>query len=145
VDSAPDEAKLIHAARLVNDGKPNFVLEKINQAVEAIGKTKSELSIACFGLAFKPDIDDLRESPALAIAQQVVVMGFYAHYLVEPNISELPDGFDSEKVKLVDLESALTKADVVLLLVDHAPFKELELGMLSGKQVVDTRGIWSKC
>ena len=143
VDSTPNEAKLIRTARLVNDSKPNFVLEKINQAVETIGKEKSELYIACLGLAFKPDIDDLRESPALAIAQQVGLMGFGAHYLVEPNITKLPDGFDRQGAQLVDLEVALAQADVVLLLVDHASFREIDLGLLSGKQVVDTRGIWS--
>ena len=143
VDSTPNEAKLIRTARLVNDSKPNFVLEKINQAIETIGKEKSELYIACLGLAFKPDIDDLRESPALAIAQQVGLMGFGAQYLVEPNITKLPDGFDRQKAQLVNLEVALAEADVVLLLVDHAPFKDMDLGLLSGKQVVDTRGIWS--
>lgn len=143
VDSAPDEAKLIHAARLVNDGKPLFVLDKINQAVEAVGKDKSETKIVCLGLAFKPDIDDLRESPAMAIAQQVGLMGFGEHYLVEPNITKLPDGFDRQKAKLVNLEVALAEADVVLLLVDHAPFKDMNLELLSGKQIVDTRGIWS--
>jgi len=143
IDSAPNEAKLIHAARLVNDGKPLFVLDKINQAVEALGKDKSETKIACLGLAFKPDIDDLRGSPALAIAQQVGLMRFGAHYLVEPNITKLPDGFDRQKAQLVNLEVALAEADVVLLLVDHTQFKEMDLGLLSGKQVVDTRGIWS--
>ena len=143
VDSTPNEAKLIRTARLVNDSKPNFVLEKINQAVETIGKEKSELSIACLGLAFKPDIDDLRGSPALAIAQQVGLMGFGAHYLVEQNITKLPDGFDRQGAQLVDLEVALAEADVVLLLVDHGSFREIDLGLLSGKQVVDTRGIWS--
>ena len=143
VDSTPNEAKLIRTARLVNDSKPNFVLEKINQAIETIGKEKSELYIACLGLAFKPDIDDLRGSPALAIAQQVGLMGFGAHYLVEPNITKLPDCFDRQKAKVVNLELALAEADVVLLLVDHAPFKDMDLELLSGKQIVDTRGIWS--
>jgi len=143
VDSAPAEAKLIHTARMVNDGKPHFVLEKINQAVEAIGKEQSELTVACLGLAFKPDIDDLRESPALDIAQQVALMGFGKLMVVEPNIVELPSGFDSTVVDLVELDVALAEVDVVVLLVDHAPFKSIDLGGLSGKQVVDTRGIWT--
>ena len=142
VDSAPDEAQLIHAARKVNDNKPHFVLEKINQAVEATGKEKSELSVACLGLAFKPDIDDLRESPALDIALQVGLMGFGKLMVVEPNIGELPAGFDDANVGLVELDTALAGADVVVLLVDHAPFKIMDLGLLSGKQVVDTRGAW---
>jgi UDP-N-acetyl-D-mannosaminuronic acid dehydrogenase len=143
VDSAPDEAKLIHTARLVNDGKPHFVLEKIEQAVQATGRDKSELTIACLGLAFKPDIDDLRESPALGISQNIGMMGFGKQYLVEPNITEMPKVFDGATVSLVGLEEALAAADVVVLLVDHIPFKEMNLELLSGKQVVDTRGIWS--
>jgi len=142
VDSAPDEAKLIHTARMVNDSKPHFVLEKINQAVESIGKVKFELTVACLGLAFKPDIDDLRESPALDIAQQVGLMGFGKLMVVEPNIGELPAGFNAASVDLVELDTALAEADVVVLLVDHAPFKTMNLGLLSGKKVVDTRGIW---
>jgi len=143
VDSAPKEARLIHTARTVNDGKPHFVLEKVNQSVEAVGKEKSELTVACLGLAFKPDIDDLRESPALDIAQQVGLMGFGKLMVVEPNIGELPAGFDATTVDLVDLDMALAQADVVVLLVDHAAFKGMDLGLLSGKQVVDTRGAWT--
>ena len=143
VDSAPDEAKLIRAARLVNDEKPHFVLNKVRQAVAATGKEQAELTIACLGLAFKPDIDDLRESPALGIAQQVGLMNFAKLILVEPNIDKIPDGFDSQTTELLDLETALLQADVVVLLVDHASFELMDLGMLSGKQMVDTRGIWS--
>ncbi|MCK5335418.1 MAG: nucleotide sugar dehydrogenase, partial [Gammaproteobacteria bacterium] len=143
VDSAPDEAKLIRTARQVNDGKPHFVLEKINQAVAITGKEVSELNIACLGLAFKPEIDDLRESPALGIAHQIHRMNFAKQYLVEPNITTVPNGFDSHNIELVDMKIALTDADIVVLLVDHTPFKEMDLSLLSGKQVVDTRGIWT--
>jgi UDP-N-acetyl-D-mannosaminuronic acid dehydrogenase len=143
VDSAPEEAKLIRTARLVNDGKPLFVLEKINQAVTKMGKKTSELKIACLGLAFKPDIDDLRESPALGIAKQISMMNFSKQYLVEPNITIVPLGFDSQNIELVDLRTALIDADIVVLLVDHRPFKEMDLSLLSGKQLVDTRGIWT--
>jgi len=142
VDSAPDDAKLIHTARLVNNGKPHFVLDKINQAVDKMGKEKNALKIACLGLAFKPDIDDLRESPALEIAQQVGMMGFARQLLVEPNIVEMPDGFDSQFTALVDLESVVREADIVVLLVDHKPFKDMDINLLKGKQLVDTRGIW---
>jgi UDP-N-acetyl-D-mannosaminuronic acid dehydrogenase len=143
VNSAPDESKLIHTARLVNDGKPSFVLEKINQAVQVIGREKSELAIVCLGLSFKPNIDDLRESPALDIAQRVSLMGFSKLLLVEPNITKMPDGFDKDKTELLALEKAVEVADIVVLLVDHSPFKEMDLGLLSGKQVVDTRGTWT--
>ena len=143
VDSAPDEAKLIRAARLVNDNKPNFVLGKIDKAVKAIGKNKSDLKIACLGLSFKPDIDDLRESPALSIAGKIGLMGFSKVFLVEPNISNIPNEFKSESVSMVSANEAIKSADIVVLLVDHTPFQSMDLEVLSGKQVIDTRGIWS--
>ena len=143
VDSAPDEATLIRTARLVNDSKPLFVLNKINQAIEATGKDTSELNIACLGLAFKPDIDDLRESPALSIARKIGSSGFSSVFLVEPNIGRIPSGFDSDSIKLVDLGKAIDCADIIVLLVDHASFKSMNVSLLAGKQVIDTRGIWS--
>ena len=145
VDSAPDEAKLIRMARLVNDNKPNFVLNKIDCAVSLIGKSKTELKIACLGLAFKPDIDDLRESPALSIMRKISLMGFSEVLLAEPNIFTLPKEFkDKEQlVSLVLADEAIRAADIVVLLVDHTPFKSIDLGLLSGKQIIDTRGIWS--
>jgi UDP-N-acetyl-D-mannosaminuronic acid dehydrogenase len=142
INSAPAEAKLIHAARLVNDNKPEFVLKKINQAVIDSKKNNYELKIACLGLSFKPNVDDLRESPALEIAQKVSLMGFAKNYLVEPNINEIPEGFVSQTTELVDLKIALNEANIVLLLVDHDSFKTFDLGLISGKQVIDTRGIW---
>jgi UDP-N-acetyl-D-mannosaminuronic acid dehydrogenase len=143
VNSAPDEAKLIRAARLVNDSKPNFVLDKVNQAVDIIGKDISKLKITCLGLAFKPDIDDLRESPALSIAGRISLMGFSKVLIVEPNISSLPKEFKDKSVDLVSVDEAIRVADIVVLLVDHTPFKSTNLGLLSGKQIIDTRGIWS--
>ena len=143
VDSAPRQANLIRTARLVNDGKPNFVLEKINHAVNSIGKEKSELKVACLGLSFKSDIDDLRKSPALIIADKISSMGFLEVLLVEPNISNLPKRFEGKSIGLVSANEAIKVADIVVLLVDHTPFKSIDLGLLSGKQIVDTRGIWS--
>ena len=143
VDSSPDEAKLIRTARLVNDNKPNFVLGKIDKAVKAIGKNKSDLKIACLGLSFKPDIDDLRESPALSIAGKIGLMGFSELFLVEPNISSIPDKLKGESISITSADKAIKAADIVVLLVDHTPFKKMDLEVLSGKQIVDTRGIWS--
>jgi len=142
VDSAPDEAKLIRTARLVNDAKPSFILNKIDNVVTTIGKNKSELIIACLGLAFKPDIDDLRESPALNIAQKVGLMGFGKVLLVEPNIDQIPEGFESN-AEMASIEESLKVSDIVMLLVDHSQFKTMNLNLLSNKQIIDTRGIWS--
>jgi len=144
INSAPNEAKLIHTARLVNDSKPQFVLEQINRAEIALGKERAEINLACLGLAFKPDIDDFRESPALYIALQVSKMGFSKQYLVEPNINQIPIDFDHNSTELVDLDKALIGADIIVLLVDHKQFKEINPKLLLGKQVIDTRGLWSK-
>jgi len=143
VNSAPNESKLIRTARLINDSKPDFILDKINQAVKLIAKKRSEIKIACLGLAFKPNIDDLRESPALNIAMQINLMKFNEVLLVEPNINQIPKGFDTNSTKLTSIENALKFVDIVVLLVDHIEFKAIDLSLLSGKQVVDTRGIWS--
>ena len=143
VDSVPEQAKLIRAARLVNDSKPNFVLDKIEEAANSTGKEKSKLKITCLGLSFKPDIDDLRESPAMIIVDNVISMGFSEVLLVEPNIAVIPKRYKDKLVDLCSTNEAIKVADIVVLLVDHAPFKSINLELLSGKQIVDTRGIWS--
>jgi UDP-N-acetyl-D-mannosaminuronic acid dehydrogenase len=143
VENSPNEAQLIRTARLVNDAKPSFVLGKVNEAVQTIGKNISKLSIACLGLAFKPNIDDLRESPALSISLAISAMGFGSTFLVEPNIDRTPDSFSGKDVRLVDLEMAIYSADIIVLLVDHASFKSMDLSLLTGKQIIDTRGVWS--
>jgi UDP-N-acetyl-D-mannosaminuronic acid dehydrogenase len=141
INSSPEEAKLIHTARLVNDSKPQFVLKQVNRAVVALKKKRKELNIACLGLSFKPNIDDLRESPALSIALQISLMGFYKQYIVEPNIKKIPNEFDKDLVELVSIETAITKSDILVLLVDHEHFKKINQDSLLGKQVIDTRGV----
>ena len=144
VNSAPDEAKLIRTARLVNDSKPQFVLKQIDQAIAALRKEKTEINIACLGLSFKPNIDDLRESPALHISLQVSNMGFSKHYIVEPNIKKIPNEFDRNLVELVTIKKAINESDILVLLVDHEQFKEINPDLLVGKKVIDTRGILAK-
>ncbi|VAW82542.1 UDP-N-acetyl-D-mannosamine dehydrogenase [hydrothermal vent metagenome] len=143
VDSAPDESRLIRMARVVNDSKPDFVLDQVRQAIVTTGKNKADVIVACLGLAFKANIDDLRESPAMAIAHKVAAIGCLKQYVVEPNIRELPKVFDKEMSSLVSLESAISESDVIVLLVDHTEFREMNSELLFDKQVVDTRGIWS--
>ena len=144
VDSAKDETKLIRAARLINDSKPSFILDKVNQAILEMGVKISEISITCLGLSFKPNIDDLRQSPALEIAKKISLMSFKKLYLVEPNISIMPNYFDHhDDIELVDLEFAVNSSEIVVLLVDHNEFNQINLDLLSDKYVIDTRGIWS--
>ncbi|MDT4827808.1 UDP-N-acetyl-D-mannosamine dehydrogenase [compost metagenome] len=147
VSKTPEQAKLIRTAREVNDGKPQWVLDKVRLAVaehlqENTEKTAKDVTIACFGLAFKPDIDDLRESPAVAITQQVAATHPGPVLAVEPNIEELP-GKLSDKLDLYSAEQALAEADVIVLLVDHKEFKDIAKPILDGHKIVDTRGIWA--
>ena len=141
VSSAQEEAKLIRTAREVNDGKPAYVIAKITEAVEAEGAE----SIAALGIAFKPDIDDLRESPALSIVQQMAEKWPEKNILVaEPNVDALPENLTAyQNVQLVDASYAISSSPVVAVLVDHTPFKSIEKSALEGKNVVDTRGMWS--
>lgn len=149
VSKTPDEARLIRAAREVNDSKPEWVLDKVKLAVAEFlqqnpEKTAREVTIACFGLAFKPDIDDLRESPALDVAQHLATQHPGRLLVVEPNIESIHPNLDG-KATLVPTEIALSRADVLLLLVDHQSFKELKTGRTfpcPGSIIVDTRGIW---
>lgn len=139
VSTAPETARLIRTAREVNDAKPEWVLGKIDAAVQAV---ESSPTIALLGLAFKPDIDDLRESPALDIAVQVAQRyPDAAIHVVEPNIDELPAALQQlSNVEITALEPAISTADVVVLLVDHKEFYSIELP--DRPTVIDTRGAW---
>lgn len=142
VSSAREEAKLIATARRVNDAKPQFVLKKIEEAIGKTGKEKSKTNIACLGLSFKPNVDDLRESPALNIALAVTMMGFQNTFWVEPNIKQLPVQMNQKKAVLTELKKAVGRADIVVLLVDHKEFISMDMELLSGKVIVDTRGVF---
>lgn len=147
VSSTPEEAKLIRVAREVNDDKPRWVNEKVKFAVadfllENPDKTAIDVTIACLGLAFKPDIDDLRESPALAISQKIAATHPGCVLAVEPNIEKLPANLADGKLVLKDLEQALAESDVFVLLVDHKVFKDVPVAALRGRKIVDTRGVW---
>ena len=145
VSKTPEQARLIRTAREVNDSKPQWVLDKVNEAVNDLlrmnpKKPVRELTIACFGLSFKPDIDDLRESPAVSITKNIATNHPGRTLAVEPNISELPVKLKSN-LTLTSLDEALAEADIIVLLVDHNEFKSVPHDKISGK-IIDTRGIW---
>ncbi|MDE1473242.1 UDP-N-acetyl-D-mannosamine dehydrogenase [Xenorhabdus bovienii] len=145
VSQNPEQSRLIHTARLVNDGKPLWVVDQVKAAVADClaesGKRANEIKIACFGLAFKPNIDDLRESPAVHITKMVAQWHVGQTVAVEPNVHELPNSL-KDRVELVDMQQALNEADVVLMLVDHSQFKAIAGREIKQKWVVDTKGVW---
>ncbi len=143
VSKTPDQAHLINTARKVNDAKPAWVVGKVKIAIadflqENPEKTAKDVTIACYGLAFKPDIDDLRESPALYIAKNIVAMHAGNVLLVEPHIKELP--VELKGGLLSNMGPALSEADLHIMLVDHDVFKSVR--PILGK-TIDTKGIWT--
>ena len=141
VNKTPDEAQIIHMARKINDKKPEWVINKVKIAMaeflqENPQKTAKDIVIACYGLTFKANIDDLRESAALKIAEKISC-GFPGKLIViEPNISNLPNSKQLILKQLGDFE-----ADIHVILVEHQEFKRLEL---NEKWVIDTKGVFYK-
>lgn len=140
VAAAPETSKLIHTARDVNDGKPRYVIARVAEAAHQLDAPV----VAALGLAFKADIDDLRESPSVEIVRELSASLPGARILaVEPYVSQLPASLQGlAGVEFAGLEDAVRAADIVLLLVDHKPFRALDRSLLEGKVVVDTRGAW---
>lgn len=138
VSSAPETAKLIRQAREVNDAKPHYVLKQITDAADQFKKPV----IACLGIAFKADIDDLRESPALDITKMLAQNNEAEVLVVEPNINKLPEALAALGVKLVSIEEALERSNTLAVLVDHKEFKAIPAEQVARKVVVDSRGIF---
>ncbi|OKB65458.1 UDP-N-acetyl-D-mannosamine dehydrogenase [Serratia marcescens] len=141
----PQQARLIHTARLVNDGKPLWVVDRVKAMVAdclaATNKRASEVKIACFGLAFKPNIDDLRESPAVEVAHMIAEWHAGETLVVEPNVEQLPKSL-AGLVSLKSVNEALQQADVIVMLVDHKQFKAIQPDEIKQAWVVDTKGVW---
>lgn len=140
VSSVPEESKIIKTAREVNDGKPEWVMSKVTEALKGLDNPV----IAALGIAFKNDIDDLRESPSLDIVKRLGEENPELDVrVVEPNVDELPDSLSAiANVKKQDLQGAVAEADLILLLVNHKEFLALDPSVLDDKMVIDTKGIW---
>ncbi|WP_339539740.1 UDP-N-acetyl-D-mannosamine dehydrogenase [Pseudomonas sp. RA_5y_Pfl1_P24] len=143
VSKTPELARLIHTARLVNDSKPQWVIQQVNLAVADLlfkhpGLSAHDVRIACYGLAFKADIDDLRESPALGIARQLAKELGVTLLLVEPNIHTLPADLRSHT--LTDTACAWDTAHIHVLLVGHREFRSLP-AQHTNEVVIDAAGV----
>lgn len=129
VNKTPDIAHIVRTARQVNDDKPRWVIAQIEQRVAALGPLGHKPRVALLGLAFKPNIDDLRESPAVFIAEQLAANSSIDLLLVEPNIDHLPSQL--AQATLVSLAEAIAQADVIAELVRHQEFADLNMNQLS--------------
>lgn len=135
VDAAPEETPLIRTAREVNDGKVDHVVARAAAMLDAAPDARASL----LGLAFKADIDDLRESPAVKVAAALIARYGDRIDLVEPFVTSLPDALAGGR--LVSLDDGLAN-DILVVLVDHGVFRRVPADARSGKQVYDTRGMW---
>lgn len=147
VSSAPEQARLIKTAREVNDAKPDWVINQVQNAITAYlhehpEKYSRDITIACLGVSFKPDIDDLRESPALEIVRKLTHIHDGLLFVVEPHVTQLPEDI-APKAVLKSLEDGLQEANICLLLVDHKIFKEHDFSFKPHLKIIDTRGIWA--
>jgi UDP-N-acetyl-D-mannosaminuronic acid dehydrogenase len=144
VSKTPELARIIKTARDVNDSKPDWVIEKIKISLADFlfknpGKTVKDTKIACYGLSFKPDIDDLRESPAMKVADKL--LGFGAKIIfVEPNLTVLP--LNCIEGELLSIDAAKKCADIHVILVGHREF--LDINFTGNEFVIDTQGLTNK-
>lgn len=144
VASAPETAKLIRTSREVNDSKPRWVVRLVKETIERFrerfeNQDQENITLAIYGLSFKPDIDDLRESPALAIAQELTSTHDGATLIVEPHLKALPASL--KPARLVKIDEARTEAHIHVLLVDHSEFKSVSP---PEGEIVDLRGAWKQ-
>jgi UDP-N-acetyl-D-mannosaminuronic acid dehydrogenase len=139
VEAAPEHARLIHTARQVNDGQPHRTAAMVANALggDLLGKR-----IAVLGLAFKPDVDDLRESPAIEVAKLLAQAGAHVRACEPYKPEEQVEGIET----LHTLEAALADAEAVILLVNHAQFSQLDPNAVArltpARIAIDTRGQW---
>jgi UDP-N-acetyl-D-mannosaminuronic acid dehydrogenase len=138
IDSAPDLARVMRVSREVNDGKTEAVF---NQADELIGE-RPYANIACCGLAFKANVDDLRESPALKVALKLAQKYGSRLKVVEPNVRQLPPELARYGVELIGIDDAVRSCEIAIVLVSHDEFKMIPISERRHLEVIDTCGIW---
>ncbi|MGK9051410.1 UDP-N-acetyl-D-mannosamine dehydrogenase [Xaviernesmea oryzae] len=139
IDAAPDSTPLMQSARRINSNRPHSVVRDIESLLES-GRQQT---IACLGLSFKPNIDDLRESPAVEVVKLLSERKDTKIVAAEPNTRSLPKELEDRGIVFTDALSAIDQADIVVLLVDHRQFNFIDPESLKGKKLVDTRGLWT--
>ena len=140
IDAAPEQARLIRTAREVNDRKPHWVAEHLI----SLSSRFREPVIACYGITYKANVDDLRESPSVEIVRLLSERPDLRVLVVEPNITELPASLQGlRNVTLVDADTARHNADIVALLVGHRQFHRMDKKLLLSKVVLDVIGLMS--
>ena len=140
-DTSPHLTPLVQAARQVNDGMPKVIADRVITECECLDNPV----VVCLGLAYKSDVADLRESPAIAVIEHLQRSLRGRILVVEPFISTLPDEIaDNGAIKLVNLDDGLAAADVVVLLTDHSVFADISPESLASKAVIDSRGMWDR-
>jgi UDP-N-acetyl-D-mannosaminuronic acid dehydrogenase len=138
VGTAPEAATLIRTAREVNGAKPDFVVKKVAAHAD---RFKSPV-IACLGLTYKPDVDDLRESPALHIVSELARMRVGSLLVVEPQLEELPNQLRNfENLQFSEPVRAVRQADIIVILVSHAKFRRIPPDEFLNRIVIDTTGL----
>jgi UDP-N-acetyl-D-mannosaminuronic acid dehydrogenase len=147
VSQSPDQTRLIRCAREVNDSKPAWVVDKVKAAVSSLQATRSappidKLTVSCLGLSFKANIDDTRESPAVDIVRTLAREHRGPVLVAEPHLKTLPNSLLGERVTLVPTVEAVDRADVIVMLVDHEIFKQINLYSIGTRALIDTRGVW---
>lgn len=132
VSSAPEESRLIRTAREVNDNKPQWVIEKVRAKAQRF----KDPVIGCLGVTFKANIDDMRESPAMDIVKHLIGEGIGQVIVCDPNVTQ-----DKVPFPLHELKDLIKQADILLLLVDHHEFADIDPQIIKDKVVIDTRGV----
>ena len=138
VDAAPREARLVRMSRDVNDSKAVYVQRQIERLMQSY----PDRDVVCLGLTFKANVDDLRESPALEIAEGLAKKHGKRIAVVDPFVNELPATLYRAGARKIDLDTALKEPGILVVLVDHEPFRKVSAERRAGAVVYDTRGIW---
>jgi UDP-N-acetyl-D-mannosaminuronic acid dehydrogenase len=139
IDAAPHSTRLIAAARSINSARPLSVV----QDIRALLQPGRHQTVACLGLSFKPDIDDMRESPAVEVVRLLSEIPNVSIVAAEPNARALPRSLEGKGIQFTDALSAIDQADIIALLVDHRQFNLVDPEALRDKKLVDTRGLWT--